>query len=310
MKNLPMISLAALAGEEQDAEIRRLYDTCYQSGFFYLRDHGVSPDSVRRAIEASRRFFSLPEGVKRLYGHDRQVVQPSSSRGYVPEYGEILHTETGPDRKEIFDMGIERPLSGEPFVGPTIMPDDGAAPDFAAAHLQLQEEIMSKVVPALLRAFALALGRDAAFFDQYFSDPVLIQRVIRYPQTHSGAGKHTDNGIFTVLIQEWHENPSLRVYTENSWIDVPCLENTFVINLGDMLQLWTDGLFVSTPHEVNHRQPTTRFSLPFFIYPNIDAAFRPFGSGDLLRPKDIMLKNFNSIWITKDGAGRSKELSS
>ena len=307
---LPIISLHALSDGDQNPEIRRLYEACYERGFFYIKDHGVSPVSVRRAIEASRRFFSLPEDVKRLYGHDRQEVRPKASRGYVPEYGEILDKETGPDRKEIFDMGLERPLSGEPFTGRTIMPDDDVAPDFAAAHLQLQGEIMSKVVPALLRALALALRREATFFDQYFSDPVLIQRVIRYRRSQSGAGKHTDNGIFTVLIQERHDSPSLRVYTKNAWLDVPCLDDVFVINLGDMLQLWTKGLFVSTPHEVNHRQPRDRLSLPFFIYPNIDTSFHPFGSDDLLSSKDIMLENFNSIWTTKEGAGRSKELRS
>lgn len=309
MSNLPIFSLATLSnGERENPEIRRLYDVCDEHGFFYLQDHGVSPEAVQRTLEASRRFFHLPETTKLQYDHEHQVVYPSSARGYVPEYGETLQVQAGPDRKEIFDMGFERPISDEPFIGPTVLPDDTVAPDFAAAHFQLQHEIMTKVVPPLLRAFSLALNLEAHWFDRFFTEPTLIQRVIHYPALYSGAGKHTDNGIFTVLIQEQHENPSLRVHTKDAWIDVPCLENTFIINLGDMLQLWTNGLFVSTPHEVIHSRPVTRLSMPFFIYPNIDAVIEPFGSGEQIKSRDVMLKNFESIWVTQEGAGRSSEL--
>ncbi len=309
MPNLPILSLAALTnGERENPEIRRLYDICYEHGFFYLRDHGVSSEAVQRTLEASLRFFNLPEATKLQYDHEHQVVYPRSARGYVPQYGEILHIQTGPDLKEIFDMGFERPLSDEPFIGPTVLPDDIVAPDFAAAHFQLQHEIMTKVVPPLLRAFSLALNLEAHWFDRFFTEPTLIQRVIYYPAHHSGAGKHTDNGIFTVLIQEQQETPPLRVYTRETWIDVPCLEDTFIINLGDMLQLWTNGLFVSTPHEVIHSRPVTRLSMPFFIYPNIDAIIEPFGSDEKIKSRDVMLKNFESIWVTQEGAGRSREL--
>lgn len=309
MPCLPLLSLAALNRREQEnPEIRRLYDTCLEHGFFYLQGHGVPPAAVQRTLAASRTFFNLPEATKRRYSHAHQVLYPPSARGYVPLYGETLHIETGPDRKEIFDMGIERPLAGEPFVGPTVMPDDTVAPDFMAAHLNLQQEIMTRVVPPLLRAFARALDLEADWFDRFFTEPTLIQRVIYYPANASQAGKHTDNGIFTVLIQERHESPSLRVHTQNHWIDVPCLENTFLVNLGDMLQLWTNGRFVSTPHEVLHSLSASRLSLPFFIYPNIDAVIEPFGTDERINSRDVMLKNFDSIWVSKQGAGRSREL--
>ncbi len=308
-QQLPILSLAALKKSEAgNPEIRRLYETCVEHGFFYLQDHGVPAAEVQRTLAASRTFFNLPEATKRRYDHDHQVVYPPSARGYVPLFGETLHLETGPDRKEIFDMGIERPLSDEPFVGPTIMPDDAVAPDFTAAHLNLQQEIMTRVVPPLLQAFALALGLEADGFDRFFTAPTLIQRVIYYPAEASQAGKHTDNGIFTVLIQEQHENASLRVYTQNHWIDAPCLENTFIINLGDMLQLWTSGRFASTPHEVLHSLSASRLSLPFFVYPDIDAVIEPFGTDERINARDVMLRNFDSIWVSKQGAGRSQEL--
>lgn len=214
----------------------------------------------------------------------------------------------GPDPKAVFDLGLERPPSDKPFTGPTLIPDDDVAPGFAASHYQLQREIMTKIVPPLLKALAVALDREIDWLTPYFDDPILIHRTIYYPPQGGIAGKHTDNGIFTVLIQEYFSTPSLRVYTKDAWIDAACLEDAFVINLGDMLQLWTNGLFVSTPHEVIHKLNKSRISIPFFIYPNINTIIEPFGTEEKLNSTEIMLKNFNSIWVTKTGAGRAQEL--
>ena len=309
MSSLPIISLAAFDQADRAAqEIQKLYDVCDEHGFFYLQDHGVDPAIVQDTIDASRAFFNLPDEVKRQYGHDVQVVRPNTSRGYIPLYGEILHKDEGADPKESFDLGLERPLSDKFFTGPNIQPDESIAPGFAAAHVTIQEEIMEKITPRLLRALALALGQEATFFDEYFTEPILIQRVIHYPSNYSSAGKHTDNGIFTVLIPEELPSPSLRIQTKGEWIDIPCIENTFVINLGDMLQHWTDGQFVSTPHEVKHTLPVSRLSIPFFVYPNIDAVFTPLGSNKSVSVAEVMLKNYDSIWVAGTGAGRAQEL--
>ncbi|OZH51595.1 hypothetical protein AFK68_29860 [Hydrocoleum sp. CS-953] len=308
MKSLPIISLSELE-KARPQEIKKLYDVCYEHGFFYLKEHGVSREIINQTIEASRNFFELPEDVKLNYRQDVQKVYPKTCRGYVPLYGEFLNKEIGFDPKQVFDLGIERPLSEEPFTGPTVIPDDSVAPGFASYHYQLQKEIMTKVTPKLLKGLALALGLEANFFDRYFTEPTLIQRTIYYPAGMGKAGKHTDNGIFTVLIQEYFPQPSLRVHTKEEWIDAPCVEDAFVINLGDLLQMWTKGLFVSTPHEVFHsNSDATRISIPFFVYPNIDAIIEPFGTTEKISSKEVMLKNFVSIWETHEGAGRAKEL--
>ncbi len=243
-----------------------MYDVCYKHGFFYLKEHGVSPEVINQTIEASRNFFELPEDIKLNYRQDIQTVYPKTSRGYVPLYGEFLNREIGFDPKEIFDLGIEKPESDQPFTGSTVIPDDQTAPGFASSHYQLQHEIMTKVFPKLLKGLALALGLEENWFERFFTDPVLIQRTIYYPAGFGKAGKHTDNGILTVLIQEYFPQPSLRIHTQEEWIDAPCIEDAFVINLGDMLQMWTKGLFASTPHEViHHNSASTRISIPLFF---------------------------------------------
>jgi len=311
MNTLPIISLAELkksSSPSGNEENKRLYNTCLEHGFFYLKDHGISSELVQKTIQASRNFFQLPEETKKAYSQDKQTVYPNTCRGYSPLYGEALNGEEGPDPKELFDLGIERPHADQPFTGTTLVPDDTVAPGFASCHYQLQGEIMTKVVPHLLRGLAVALGQEPDYFDPYFDEPILIHRTIYYPPEGGIAGKHTDNGIFTILIQEYFPNPSLRVYAKEAWIDAVCLKDAFVVNLGDMLQLWTNGLFVSTPHEVIHTLAKSRISIPFFVYPKVNAVFQPIGSDEKINPTEIMLKNFNSIWVEKTGGGRAQEL--
>ncbi len=308
MNQLPIISLANLKSRQSTQEHRKLYDVCIDHGFFYLKDHGISTNLIRQTIEASRAFFNLPADIKLQYSHAQQKVYPPTSRGYVPMYRETLHNDVGPDPKEFFDLGLDRPISQDPFTGPNVAPEDKVAPRFLSSHYQLQADVMNQVVPVLLNAFALALDLPIDWFSQHFQEPILIHRTIYYPPNQGVAGRHTDNGIFTVLIQEQFANPSLRVYAKQSWIDAACLDDAFVINLGDMLQTWTSGLFVSTPHEVIHSLPVSRISIPFFIYPNIETLIRPIASQETISSLDIMLKNFSSIWVSKTGAGRAQEL--
>ncbi|NEO52872.1 MAG: isopenicillin N synthase family oxygenase [Okeania sp. SIO3B5] len=307
MENLPIISLKKLAQEDAQ-EIERLYLACDDSGFFYLNDYGIAKEVIEETIAASRQFFKLPEAIKKEYRQDIQTVSPKTSRGYIPLYGEAVNGTAGFDPKESFNFGLERPHSEKPFTGKTIFPDDTVAPGFASCNYRLQNEIMTKVVPPLLKGIALALGLEARWFDRFFTDPILIHRAAYYPPETGKAGKHTDSGMFTILIQENLPGESLRVKTDSRWISVPCLEDAFVINLGDILQMWTKGKFVSTPHEVVHNLPVSRISIPLFLYPNIDSIIEPFGTDEKISTMDVMLTDYRSIWETHEGAGRAKEL--
>ncbi|MDB9517298.1 2-oxoglutarate and iron-dependent oxygenase domain-containing protein [Roseofilum reptotaenium CS-1145] len=311
MNSLPIISLEKLKDlsfPSGNAEHKRLYETCLEHGFFYLKDHGIPSELVQKTIDASRNFFELPEETKQAYSQDKQTVYPKTSRGYSPLYGETLNGQTGADPKEVFDLGVERLPSDKPFTGKTVIPDDQVAPGFASSHYQLQGEILNKVVPPLLQGLAVALDQEYNWFDPYFEDPILIHRTVYYPPKAGSAGKHTDTGIFTILIQEYFSTPSLRVYAKEGWIDAECLENTFVINLGDMLQYWTNGLFVSTAHEVIHTLPHNRVSIPIFVFPNHNTLIQPMGTNKTINSTDVMLDNFQSIWVDKSGSGRAQEL--
>lgn len=309
--HLTTVSLLNLSNPDSSTyhrEISRLLKICETSGFFLLSNHGIPYDLISRAVQASRRFFKLPVQTKEVYGQHAHPVKPATCRGYAN--AEVLSPISGVDKKELFDLGVDHPfIPGKRFTGPNLLPPDNVAPDFASSLLELQDHVMSRIAPVLYRAFGEALDVGPDFFCKYMTDPTLIQRVLYYPSECGTAGKHTDNGLFTILIQEESSCKSLQVYTEEEWIEVEASKDLLVVNLGDILQFWTGGRFVSTPHLVQHSGDKDRVSLPFFIYPDIDRKFVPFGDDSKeIAVVDVMDKNFENIWELKRGAGRTREL--
>ncbi|RWK27986.1 2-oxoglutarate and iron-dependent oxygenase domain-containing protein [Mesorhizobium sp.] len=308
MNTLPQISLAKLAADATRIEEREnLRLACEEYGFFYL-EHGIPKEQISEAIQASRRFFALPQPTKERFGHAAQYVYPATARGYSPLHGEVLHPDAGPDPKEMFDLGIENEGDRRPFAGRTRLPDDALAPGFARSLLALQATVVNEVVPQLGTALADLLDMEEGWFRRHFNPPTVLQRVIRYPSAGGTAGKHTDNGFFTLLLQEELPTRSLQVWFGGRWVPAPSLPDSLVVNLGDMLQALSDDQFKSTPHQVVHTGPAERISLPFFIYPDIDARLTSRQGKHTFSVAEVMLRNFDSIWETGNGAGRAREL--
>jgi isopenicillin N synthase-like dioxygenase len=129
----------------------------------------------------------------------------------------------------------------------------------------------------LLSGFALALGQDPAFFTTYYQKPLTQLRLLHYPYVDSGniedqrgVEAHTDTGAFTILMQD--ETGGLEVMSrDGTWVDALPVEDTFIINVGDMMQWWTTGRYISTSHRVTNRSRHSRYSVPFFVNPDRSA---------------------------------------
>jgi isopenicillin N synthase-like dioxygenase len=122
-------------------------------------------------------------------------------------------------------------------------------------------------------AEALELPRD--WFLPFFGKPTLFLRLLHYPRQPDeeqlfGSAPHTDYGFITILAQD--EVGGLEVRNRhNQWIPAPPIEGTFVMNVADILQRWSNGRFASTPHRVRNLKPVDRYSMPFFFDPSMDA---------------------------------------
>ncbi|ESZ18473.1 hypothetical protein X737_18050 [Mesorhizobium sp. L48C026A00] len=183
---VPVLDLSRL---EQGASERRtfLFDlrtAARDVGFFCLSGHGISAVEIDEVLDASRRFFALPEADKLAI----EMVRSPQFRGYTRTGGEL--TKGKADWREQLDIGVER-----------------------------------RPIPK---------GRDTTGGDQ-------------------GVGAHKDGGFLTLLLQD--DNKGLQVEYDGSWVNVDPIPGTLVVNIGELLELASNGYLRATVHRVVTPRP-------------------------------------------------------
>jgi isopenicillin N synthase-like dioxygenase len=279
LAELPILDLSRLdAGPAEGAKFRDdLRAVTHEIGFFYLVGHGVDPELTEELISVSRRFFELPAEQKLAI----ENVNSPHFRGYTRVGGELTHGDV--DWREQIDVGVERAaVEHAPGVadywrleGPNLWPD--ALPELQDV-VERWNTALTEVSLRLLRAWAVALGSpEDAFDDAFARRPFPLLKIVRYPgesdgTPKQGVGVHRDGGVLTLLLVEPGKD-GLQVEHDGEWIDAPALPGAFVVNIGEMLELATEGYLKATLHRV--QSPvigTDRISFPFFFNPSLDTA--------------------------------------
>jgi len=246
---------------------------CREYGFFYIVAHGVDQDLQQRLEQLSRQFFAQALDVKLQISMSRGG---RAWRGYFPVGGEL--TSGKPDNKEGIYFGAELspndPLvqAGTPLHGSNLFPSE--IPAFRTTVLAYMKE-MTDLGHRLMSAVSLSLGLSETYFaDHYTSDPLILFRIFNYPASAAvGVGEHTDYGLLTILKQDM--SGGLQVKTKSQWFDITPIPNSFVCNVGDMLDRITGGRYLSAPHRVQNPSRHDRLSFAFFFDPNFNAEVKP-----------------------------------
>jgi isopenicillin N synthase-like dioxygenase len=284
--NIPIINISALVcGTEGGREVAaRIGQACRDCGFFYIVGHGVDEPLQRRLEEVSEQFFAQDLETKLEIAMSRAG---RAWRGYFPVGGEL--TSGKPDLKEGIYFGAELPedhplvKTGTPMHGPNLFPSN--LPQFREIVLDYIAA-MTRLGHSLMAGIALSLGLEESYFaDRYTSDPLILFRIFNYPapavipETESslGVGEHTDYGLLTILKQDM--SGGLEIKTRSHWVAAHPIANSFVCNIGDMLDRMTGGYYLSTPHRVRNLAGQNRLSFPFFFDPNFNAEVRPIKVG-------------------------------
>ena len=278
LSEIPVIDIHALGGHDA-GELRNVADrlgrACEEVGFFYVRRHGVPEDLVDAVFGAARAFFSLPIEAKTRIPATREHY-----RGYMAMLARTYGKNGYGDYSEAFKMNIDLApddpdvVAGKPLHQLNKWPED--LPGFRETLLRYFDA-MHALQARLLRAFALVLDTDEDFFQGKFTKPLTQLTLLHYPpqpadrpEDEFGLRPHTDTSAITILAQD--ETGGLDVYHRSGeWIAAPCIPGTFLVNIGDMMQRWTNDRFVSTPHRVINRTGRARYSIPFFANPDYDA---------------------------------------
>ncbi len=283
-EDIPVIDfgpfLSGTAVQKTDTA-RQIGAACRNTGFFYVINHGVPAALVAQTFAESARFFALPDAKKA----EIAIENSACHRGWFKIGGENLdpakQKQSG-DLKEGVkigrDLGPDHPkvIAGLPLHGPNQWPD---LPGWRAA-MQTYYDAMDQLGRHLLQAFATALELDPTYFDGFLDTPMTTLGPLHYPpqaghitEAQLGAGAHTDFGCLTILAQD--DNGGLQVRARNGgWIDAPPIPGSFVVNIGDMMERWTNGVFTSTLHRVINVSGRERYSIPFFFDPDFSAEVR------------------------------------
>ncbi|ALJ22178.1 isopenicillin N synthase family dioxygenase [Microbacterium sp. No. 7] len=274
-RSVPVIDIAPfIDGTDPDRVVAEIDAACRDLGFLVITGHGVPQHILDRGVAAMSAFFAQPTDEKSRHhgeGHSGGYHEFANM-----SLGQSLGDAVPADLREGFTVNRSDLLdAASPVWG-----GDPADPAFRLALVDYYFA-MNGVADTLMQIFAVALGRERRYFEQFTHRHDSNLGVFHYPPMQSAplpgqlrGGAHTDFGGVTVL----YATPSvegLEVWTGEGWEPVPVVEGTFVINLGDLLQRWTNDVWNSTLHRVANpvdgAWDEDRLSVAFFHQPNADA---------------------------------------
>ncbi|WP_293678428.1 2OG-Fe(II) oxygenase family protein [uncultured Phenylobacterium sp.] len=270
--SVPVVDLSASAETVANGVAR----ACADWGFFHLVGHGLDPALLSAAMTEARAFFAGPPAAKRALGRSRE-----NPWGY---YDREL-TKNRRDKKEIFDIGpdlAERRVAGDVFLGETPFPDwqPGLKP-VARAYFQACEDLsfrLLRLVATGLRAAPEVLAE--AFAGVHTSFLRLNHYPTRDPADETadrpaglGIHHHTDAGALTVLLTDGR--PGLEVLKDGAWRPVDPVPGGLIVNIGDMVQVWSNDAYQAPLHRVRAMETDERLSLAYFFNPAYAAIVRP-----------------------------------
>lgn len=291
LAEVPIIDVGAIRSADPAARkalASEIAATCADLGFFYIVNHGIPAADIAQMFTLAKKLFGLPpEELDKI-----KMSKASHYRGYIPiktmskkpqfqaTKAELkgnlyeafqIHAEFAPDDPDV--------LAGKPLHTQNLWP--ATLPEFKTQMLAYFDEVTA-FAREMLKFFALGLDLPETALDHFFKKPMQQLRFIHYPPQppndpgeNMGLRPHTDSGAFTILAQDNIGGLEILPRGHQDWIKVPPIENSYVINLGEMMKVWSDGIYQATPHRVVNVYGDERYSVPFFMTPDFDAVLAP-----------------------------------
>ncbi|XP_023883489.1 probable 2-oxoglutarate-dependent dioxygenase At3g50210 [Quercus suber] len=291
-KSIPIIDISALLAKGDDPKmaedpgvsevVRQLDQACREAGFFYVKGHGIPASLLKEVKTVAHKFFDLPYEEKIKI----KMTAEAGFRGYQ-RVGENI-TKGIPDMHEAIDCyrevkeGMYGSL-GKTMEGYNQWPcNPQNFKELMDVYIRLCTDLSRKI----MRGISLALtGSPEEFEGGRAGDAFWVMRIIGYPVVPTadgpgptndiGCGAHTDYGLLTLVNQD-DDITALQVRNlSGEWISAPPISGTFVCNIGDMLKIYSNGLYDSTLHRVINKSPTYRVCVAYFYETNFDTAVEP-----------------------------------
>ncbi|MFC0204633.1 isopenicillin N synthase family dioxygenase [Novosphingobium soli] len=256
---------------ERDRVAREIHRALRETGFFYVTGHGVPPALMDAQIAQARAFFAQDAADKDAVS----VTRSPCRRGYEATGRQVLDAGSAADFKESFmlarDLPAQHPwvVAGVPMQGANQWP--AGLPGFRAQMEAYQAE-MIRLGRHLMACLARSVDLAADWFDAGLAEPQCGVRLLSYPPQPQdaggnllGAGAHTDWGSITILLQDDMAGLEVR-NADGDWILATPIPGSFVINVGQMVERFTGGLYKANLHRVrNNHAARARHSVATFF---------------------------------------------
>lgn len=278
LDNIPTLDLSDFVSGSKDQK-QRFVDALGASyeniGFVAIKNHGFSEDLQSRLYQSIQEFYALPEEVKEKYNGDHTGGQ----RGYTGKGKEHAAGRNVGDLKEFYHIGKAIEGESSSHYQANIFPDE--VPAFKTTTLDTYHTIEG-IGKTMLSAIALFLDLDENHFEDKVNKGISILRPLHYfpipnpgdvPDGAVRAAEHGDINLITLLMGASAEGLQVK-RRDGKWIPITAVKDCLIVNVGDMLQRYTNGRLKSTIHRVVNppkeqlKQP--RYSVPFFMHANPD----------------------------------------
>lgn len=263
---LPLVDLAS-----PDA-VAAIADACRDWGMFALTGHGIDPARAAECLVAIRRFFAMP-------AVDKQALARSLDNPWGFNDREL--TKNRRDRKQVFDIGPDTSDPDDPFGGVTPWPPDADFARIMRGWKQTCAALSDRLIAMALVGLGEPAERAAAAFQPQSTGFLRLNCYplgdpLAGPDPRDGARSvhhHSDAGAITVLLVDGE--PGLQVLRDGLWHNADGPPGSLIVNIGDMLEIWSNGLYRAPLHRVLAMQRRERFSAPYFHNPAYGATIAP-----------------------------------
>jgi len=284
LNRIPIIDIAPLVMPDRNTKLIRetgdeIREACRSVGFFYIKNHQIPQSHLDDLIPSIQAFFNLPLEEKMKIHIGRSDIY----RGYTP-LGEEF-TSNKYDWHECVDFGLDLESNdsgvsnGKNLVGPNQWPENQHKLKKA---LENHWKLMIVLGKRITQGLSISLGLSKNYFWPFMNKSHSYMRISNYPPLKDnqkknigdGIGSHIDYGFLTILLQD--NISGLEIKNSNSeWFSAPIIPGTFLINIGHMMQRWTNDYYRATIHRVVSPIDEARCSIPFFFEPNFDTVVEP-----------------------------------
>ncbi|MED6118176.1 Protein srg1 [Stylosanthes scabra] len=263
---IPVIDMHRLLSIEfGDSELSKLHSACKEWGFFQVVNHGVSSSLVEKVKLEIKDFFNLPMVEKKKFWQSSENVEGfghvfGASEEQKLDWADMLYMTTLPKHMRVPHLFPQFPL---PF----------------RDTLELYSEELKKLGMNIIAQMGKALKMEEKEMRELFEDGTQTMRMNYYPPCPEpekviGLTPHSDGAGLTILLQV-SEVEGLQIRKDGIWVPVKPLPNSFIINLGDMLEIISNGIYQSIEHRVMVNSEKERLSIATFYSPRFDGIVGP-----------------------------------